>query len=203
MVLLAEGVPYNRKSGGTEMEEKGMKAADFLAISNKLKKTNEDDTPFAIVKDQEVSVVGDANKTEVKTGDYSVKFRVPQSQFEHKPEGAKEVGMYYVFSVAFDDVMITPRADLKIVDAIMKITPFFNKLKENGEIEAFEKEELLSIFISAGDEIHLAIYNLVATFLGIDDQMGEYMLPFSVIENLNKIMENHPEVFNEADVFFG
>ncbi|MBL1226523.1 hypothetical protein [Enterococcus sp. BWR-S5] len=185
------------------MEEKGMKAADFLAISNKLKKTNEDDTPFAIVKDQEVSVIGDANKTEVKTGDYSVKFRVPQSQFEQKPEGAKEVGMYYVFSVAFDGVMITPRSDLKIVDAIMKITPFFNKLRENGEIESLEKEELLSIFISAGDEIHLAIYNLVATFLGIDDQMGEYMLPFSVIENLNKIMENHPEVFNEADVFFG
>ncbi|WP_086350266.1 hypothetical protein [Candidatus Enterococcus clewellii] len=185
------------------MEEKGMKAADFLTISNKLKKVSEDDTPFAVVKDQEVSVIGDANKTEVKTGEYNVKFRVPQSHFEQKPEGAVEVGKYYVFSVAFADIMITPRSDLRIVDAIMKITPFFNKLKENGDVEEFNKEELLSIFVNAGDEIHLAIYNLVATFLGIDDQMGEYMLPFSVIENLNKIMDKHPEVFNEADVFFG
>ncbi|MBP1045095.1 hypothetical protein I6N96_02305 [Enterococcus sp. BWM-S5] len=185
------------------MGEKGMKAADFLAISDKLKKTNEDETPFAVVKDQEISVIGDANKTEVKQADYSMKFRVPQDFFEEKPEGAKEVGPFYVFSVNFEDVSITPRSDLKIVDAIMKITPFFNKLKENGDVEGFEKEELLSIFIGAGDEVHLAIYNLVATFLGIDDQLGEYMLPFSVIENLNKIMDNHPEVFNEADVFFG
>lgn len=185
------------------MEEKGMKAADFLAISNNLKKTNENDTPFAVVKDQEVSVIGDENKTEVKKADYSVRFRVPQTHFEQKPEGAKEVGSYYVFSVAFGDITITPRSDLRIVDAIMKIIPFFNKLKENGDMEDFSKEELLSVFVGAGDEIHLAIYNLVATFLGIDDQMGEYMLPFSVIENLNKIMENHPEVFNEADVFFG
>ncbi|MBL1227991.1 hypothetical protein IW492_01945 [Enterococcus sp. BWB1-3] len=185
------------------MEEKGMKAADFLAISDKLKKTNEDDTPFAIVKDQEVSVIGDANKTEIKQANYSVRFRVPKTFFEEAPEGAKEVGSFYVFNVDFEGVTITPRSDLKIVDAIMKIIPFFNKLRENGEVEAFDKEELLSIFVNAGDDVHLAIYNLVATFLGIDDQLGEYMLPFSVIENLNKIMDSHPEVFNEADVFFG
>lgn len=185
------------------MEEKGMKATEFLTISSNLKKTAESDVPFAVVKDQEISVIGDANKTEVKKADYAVKFRIPKSQLEQKPKEAKEVGNYYVFTVGFEDVMITPRSDLRIVDAIMKIMPFFNELKQDGEVKEFSKEELLSVFVQAGEEIHLAIYNLVATFLGIDDQMGEYMLPFSVIENLNKIMENHPEVFNEADVFFG
>lgn len=193
----------NWKIGGIQMKETGMKAADFLTISNNLKKTTESDVPFAVVKDQEVSVIGDANKTEVKTADYQVKFRIPKNQLEQKPENAQEVGTYYIFTVGFENVTITPRSDLKIVDAIMKIMPFFNELKQNGEMKELDQKELLSIFVHAGDEIHLAIYNLVATFLGIDDQMGEYMLPFSVIENLNKIMDNHPEVFNEADVFFG
>ncbi|MGL4695178.1 hypothetical protein [Enterococcus larvae] len=184
------------------MTEK-MTTADFVAISDKLRKTNEDETPFAVVKEQEISVIGDANKTEVKTDTYSIKFRMPMAMFDEKPEGAKEVGQAYVFSVDFESVTITPRSDLKVIDAIMKIMPFFNELTDGGEVQEFTKNELISVFVSAGDEVHLAIYNLVATFLGIDDQMGEYMMPFSVIESLNKLIDNHPEVFNEADVFFG
>ncbi len=180
-----------------------MKKTDLLAISKKLKQTNEDDTPFLVMKDQEISVVGDANKTEVKKDDYSIRFRMPKNKFDEKPEGAAEVGTYYVFSIDFKGITITPRSDLKILDAVMKIIPFFNKLKENGSIEGLEKEELFSVFAQAGEAVHLAIYNLVATFLGIDDELGEYMLPFSVIGAMSQLIDNHPEVFNEADVFFG
>lgn len=180
-----------------------MKAKDFLAVNNQLKKTNEDSTPFLISKDEDLIVVGDANKTEVKANDYTIKFRMPKTELEAMPSGAKEVGEYYVFSLSFDGITITPRSDLKIVDAIFKILPFFNKLKEDGSIEDLSREELLSIFAHAKEEIHLAMYNLVATFLGIDDHLGEYMLPFSVVGALSQLIENHPEIFNEADVFFG
>lgn len=180
-----------------------IKAKDFLAISNKLKKTNEDDTPFLVTKDQEMIVVGDANKTAVKAGNYKIKFRMLKDEFTEIPEGATAIGNYYVFSINFDGIMITPRSDLKIVDAIFKILPFFNKLKENGDIEELSREELLTIFAYAGEEIHLAMYNLVATFLGIDDHFGAHMLPFSVVAALSQLIDNHPEIFNEADVFFG
>ena len=183
--------------------ETAMKAKDFLAVNNQLKKTNEDETPFLISKDEELIVVGDANKTEIKKDDYNIKFRMPKSEFDVKPEGAKEIGNYYVFSLVFDGITITPRSDLKIVDAIFKILPFFNKLKEDGNIEDLSREELLSIFANAKEEVHLAMYNLVATFLGIDDHLGAHMLPFSVVGALSQLIDNHPEIFNEADVFFG
>jgi len=183
--------------------ETGMKAKDFLAINNQIKKTNEDSTPFLISKDEELIVVGDANQTIVKRNDYTIKFRMLKEDLEVIPDGAQEVGDYYVFSLIFDGITITPRSDLKIVDAIFKILPFFNQLKEDGSIEDSSREELLSIFAHAKEEIHLAMYNLVATFLGIDDHLGEHMLPFSVVGALNQLIDNHPEIFNEADVFFG
>lgn len=180
-----------------------MTPGELLSINDKLKKINEDDTPFPVVKDEEVAVVGNANKTEVKKNDYTIKFRVPISAFSEKPTNATVVGPHYVFSVDFPDVAITPRSDLIIVDAIMKIAPFFKKLKENGNVEDLTDEEMLSVFAYAGEEVHLAIYNLVATFLQVGDEIGPYMLPFSVIGALNQIIDNHPEVFNEADAFFG
>lgn len=185
------------------MEERAITPEELLNISEKLKKTNEDETPFAVMKDNKISVVGDANKTEVKKNDYQIKFRMPKSMFAQPPNGAREIGDFYAFSVEYKDISITPRNDLKIVDAVMKIIPFFNKLKENGNVEEMSHEEIISVYAHAGEEVHLAVYNLVATFLGISDQMGEYMLPFSVIGALSQIIDNHPEVFNEADVFFG
>lgn len=185
------------------MTEEKITPADLLGLNKQLQKINEDDTPFAVVKDDEIAVVGDANKTEVKKNDYTVKFRVPISMFQQKPADAVVVGSSYVFSVDFPDVTISPRSDLIIVDAIMKITPFFKKLNENGSVDDLTNEELLSVFAYAGEEVHLAIYNLVATFLQIGDEIAPYMLPFSVIGALNEIIENHPEVFNEADAFFG
>ena len=183
--------------------ENGMKAKDFLAVNNKLKKTNEDTTPFLVSKDEELIVVGDANQIEVKSNDYTIKFRMSKDEFETKPEGAEEIGHFYVFSLVYEGISITPRSDLKIVDAIFKILPFFNELKEDGDIEDLSREELLSLFANAKEEIHLAMYNLVATFLGIDDHLGAHMLPFSVIGALSQLIDNHPEIFNEADVFFG
>lgn len=185
------------------MEQHTMTPQDLLAIGEKLKKTNEDTTPFAVVKEEKISVIGDANKTQVKSNDYEIKFRIPKDGLEQIPAGAREVGPYYVFTIKYENVTITPRNDLRIVDAIMKIVPFFNKLKEDGSMESLTNEEILSVYVGAGEEVHLAVYNLVATFLGIDDMMGEYMLPFSVISALNRIIDTHPEIFNEADVFFG
>lgn len=176
---------------------------DFLAVSEKLKDAQNDTTPFAIVEDKEIKVVGDANKTAVKKNNYMVKFRFPKGVFEQMPEGAKEVGNFYVLEVEYKDVSITPRTDLKIVDAIFRLQPFLNELTENGAVKERAPEELFHIFAYASEDIHLAMYNIVGAFLGIDDKMGEYMLPFSVLDTITKLIETHPEVFNEADVFFG
>jgi len=186
---------------------KEMTLKDFthklVETTEKIEQAQNDDTPFMVVKDDDIEIHGNPNKTEVKTNDYIIKFRIPKTEMDIVPKEAKAIGDYYVVSYNFKDIGITPRKDLKLVDAILKLKPFILKLGENGDIQERSKEELLSVFVSAGDDVLLGIYNIVATFLGIDDKLGEYMLSFSVIEALNKLIETHPEVFNEADVFFG
>lgn len=184
-------------------EENTITPDQLLGLAKQMQRAEEDTTPFAVVNGKDVSVVGDVNKTEVKKNDYQIKFRFPFSLFETVPKGAQKVGQYYVVTTEYKDVSVTPRKDLIILDSIMKVFPFFKKLKENGEVEDYSKEELFSIFAYAGNEVHLALYNLVATFLEIDDELGQYMLPGSVITVMGQIIENHPEMFNEADVFFG
>lgn len=186
------------------MEERGLTPEEFLAIGERLKSMEKDTTPFPVVDGKKISVVGDANRTEVKRNDYEIKFRIPKEMLGgDMPKGARQVGDFYVFTVKYKDVSVTPRNDLKIVDAIFKLLPFFKKIKDDGGVEELDEEELFSVFAYAHEEVHLAMYNLVATFLGISDQMGEYMLPVSVIKALYGIMDAHPEIFNEADVFFG
>lgn len=185
------------------MSKEKISQNQLLDISKKLRAVEEEETPFSIINDDQVKVIGDPNLTKQKISDYTVKFRLPISLFDGKPEGAQLVGPYYVIETVYENITITPRNDLKIVDSIMKIMPFFKKLNENGDVEDYTDQELLSVFAYAGDEVMLSIYNLVATFLDIDDTLGEYMKPFSVITTLAQIIENHPEVFNEADAFFG
>ena len=174
----------------------------IVSINDKLKKTHEDNTPFVVATEEKKVVVGDADQTEVKKNDYVISFRAPVTLFNEKPENAKEVNGFYLFNAEFKSVTITPRRNMKLVQYVMELLPFFNKLKENGEIEGRTNNEMLKVFADAGDEVFLALYNLVATFLDIDDKLGEYMLPFSVLSAFNNLAENHPELFNESENFF-
>lgn len=187
------------------MSEDVVNAQDLAGIASQLKRTNEDNTPFAIVNEKEVSVVGDANKTEVKKNDYVAKFRIPMSKLDRQPENSQVVGPYYVITRNFEDVTISPRKDLVIANAIMELQPFFKILKGDGTVKERSDEEVLKLFATttAGHDALLAMYNLIAAFLEIDDFLCQYMLPGSVIKNINAFIDNHPEAFNEADVFFG
>lgn len=61
----------------------------------------------------------------------------------------------------------------------------------------------LTLYINAGDQLQLALYNFVATLLQIDDELGAHMLPASVIKATVKIIETYPELYNEAETLFG
>lgn len=185
------------------MNDKSFTPADMETIAKKMRDTQNSDVPFAVITQEEVKVVGDANKTEVKKNDYEMSFRVPVSMFEKMPPDAVVIGSNYKFKVKYENITITPRQDLKIVDAILRLQPFFNQLNEDGKVAERTNEELLHVFAYAKEDILLSMYQLVATFLNIDDVLGEYMEPFSVIGCLNQLMDNHPEIFREADVFFG
>jgi len=187
-----------------ELDETTVSANDIVKIAKKIEETQNDDTPVAIIDQdsQDITIVGDPNKTEKKEPkSYIVRFRLPADKYE-KPEKAQVLTSVYIVDVKYDNIDITPRNDVKIVNSILKVKPFFEKLSESGETESRTNEEIIEMFAKVGDEVMLALYNLVATFLGIDDEMGQWMMPFSVIHVLEEIIVEHPEIFNEADYFF-
>lgn len=194
--------------GGMAMSEKIVNITDIASkirqakIVEKMNEAKEDETPYIIQKD-DLTVVGDANRTEVKKNDYVIKYRIPREDYPEDIEGAKQIANLQIFEETYADISISPRNDIKIVNAVTKVVPFFRELKDDGTITDAKNEVILDKLANAPDEVILAIYNLVATFLGIDDFMGQYMLPFSVIDALSDMMTNHPEIFNEADAFFG
>lgn len=82
-----------------------------------------------------------------------------------------------------------------------------NKTKElEQKIESITQkfgDTLVHLYVDGGDQLQLGLYNLVATLLGIDDDLGAHMLPGSVIRAVMTIFTTYPELINESEVLFG
>lgn len=169
-----------------------MTREDYDNIEQALQDAEKSDTPFLIASDDELKVVGDANKTELNLHDFEIAFRLP-------PEDG---GTYRTVKKAFKNVYITPRQDTKILKAITTMMPYFKAARVNGEVERLTDDEKVSIIASLADEAYDIMYDLVAFVLGIDDELKNYMMPGSVMESVVKIIRSFPEAINEADVFF-
>ena len=181
----------------------GLTVEQFRELKKKVDSASEDNTPYPVVDGANVSVIGDANLTEVKKNDYTVKFGFPKDRYETKPQGAEETPMYYMFTVDYKGISINPRGNLGVAAAVMDLLPFFKELKEDGGVENLRPEDTALRFMRAKNDIQLAVYNLVATFLGISDEDATWMEPMSVIATAGKILSEHPEIINEAELFFG
>ena len=109
-------------------EQKILEPTQLNAMIEKLKVAREDDTPHAVYGNGgEIAVVGDANKTDVKTIDIEVSFRFTEKEIEeHKidvPENAKRVGQYVMFDNKFENLTLSPRQDIKMVEALIEVKP--------------------------------------------------------------------------------
>lgn len=180
---------------------------DLMEIQRKMREAEADTTPFTVIDgDGNMSVVGDANKTEPKTYDYVVRFRIP-AQYKDLVKGGEEIvgGKYIVAEVAYPNVCITPRMDIKIVNCLNDLKPFLVEILEDGESKDRDKEELGKFVVSTltNDAIMDAMYNLVKTVVGVDDALVPMMMYDSVFENVLNIIRDFPEVINEEDFFTG
>lgn len=180
---------------------------DLKAIQEKIKKAEADTTPFVVVDGNgDMSVVGDVNKTQTKQYDYTVKFRIP-SQYKDMLPGATEIagGKYYVAEVEYKNVMISARKDLEIVAAIIELYPFLRDVLPSGDTKDRSPEELKQIISNyiTKKPIVDAMYHLVSAVVGVDDSLADMMLYSSVFDNVIKIIEDFPEIFNETDFFTG
>lgn len=178
---------------------------DMLDIQASMNEAHKDDTPFAVVADNGVNVIGNANKTEVKSHDYNVRFRFPKSMAEgiDPKDIVQTVGDYVIVNMEFTDVHIKPRNDVDINAAIVQILPYFKNMNEDLSVTDKTQEELIQLVKTVNDDIGLDIYDVVAAILDVDKSLKDYMLFTDVLEVLKRMPQDFPEVFNEAESFFG
>lgn len=177
----------------------------YKGIDEALKEAEKDDTPFLVVNDGEMSVVGDANKTEVKKNDYVVAFRFPPGT--KVPEGkgyakAVETRDGVLTRKEYKNFFITPRKNMNIVRTLVNLIPFFRKDNGDGTVGEYTEEEMFAIIGSLSDEIINEMYDLVCTVFDIDKALKEFIEPMSIARLVVRFLMDYPEASNEADTFF-
>lgn len=146
--------------------------------------------PFQVTKDDELAVVGDANKTEINKHDFTITFKVPT-----------EKG-YVTKTKEFKGVFLKPRYESKVVKLVTELLPLFRKVTADGSVENYTREEKLAIMNDFSDELYDIMYDLVGVVLGIDKDIADYMTQASAVQAAAQIIEMYPEMVNEADTFF-
>lgn len=152
--------------------------------------------PFPIVNGDELIVAGDANETEITKHDFKIRFTVPVVD--------EETGQvkYTHAEKEYKNIFILPRHRARIVQHIVGIRPFFDKIQENGEVTAMSAEERAMVFSNMDEELLDHLYDLTALVLRIDPALKDYMEPVDVIVASTNIILAYKDLANEADAFF-
>ena len=180
-------------------------------LKGAIEKAREDDTPYIGIKDDELHILGDPNKTEVKSADYVVHFAFPNTEeWRNRAKSmgdeigkSTEDGRYFLAKRTYKNVYLSPRRMGAVVATLAQIESFLYKITENGEIKELNNDEMMAIMTVMNGELSDATYELVATVLRIPYEEMEWMLPLNTVENAVKIALNNPSAVNEADLFFG
>ena len=180
-------------------------------LKGAIEKAREDDTPYIGIKDDELHILGDPNKTEIQAADYVVHFAFPNTE-EWRNRATSmgdeigkttEDGRYFLATRRFKNVYLSPRRMGAVVSTLAQIESFLYKILDNGEIKELNTDEMMSLMNVMNGELSDATYELVATVLRIPYNEMEWMLPLNTIENAVRIAKNNPSAVNEADLFFG
>ena len=188
-----------------------LKMEELDNLKSAIQEARKDDTPYIGIKDDELHVLGNPNKTEIKAADYVVRFAFPNTD-EWKARAmvngdeigkTTDDGRYFLATRTYRNVYLSPRRMGAVVSTLAQIEAFLYRITENGEIKELTTDEMMSIMTVMNGELSDATYELVATVLRIPYEEMEWMLPLNTIENAVKIAKNNPSAVNEADLFFG
>lgn len=185
----------------------GVTPSQMIRIQDDIEEAHKDDTPFVVASKDNLSVVGDVNKTEPKSVDFSIdfwfdpdeisRFGIDESEIKKWHEGKALVTMEY------ENVSIKPRYRLEIDAALVKIFPYFYSINEETKrIGKRSDEELIELVNDMSIEIGDDMYNLVAAVLGIDRRIVNDMDWQSVEAAIEKILTEFPEVVNSSESSF-
>lgn len=167
---------------------------DLLKIKESIDKAGESTIPFPIVKDGNVAVVGDANKTELNKHNFEIVFRIPDPKAE---------AGYTTVKTEYKDIYIKPRQAPTVQRLFTNVMPLVRKVKVDGTIEDYSQEELIEITNALNDGgVYDIMYELVATVIGVHPDLVDYMTPKSVFDAVLKIIQVFPDMVNAGEAFF-
>lgn len=180
-------------------------------LKGAIKEAEKDDTPYIGIKDDELHVLGDPNKTEVKPADYVVLFTFPNTEeWRARAEmngdritKTSEDGRYFLCEREYKNIYLTPRRMANAVSALAQVESFLYKITDGGEVKDMTTAETLEAMNVMGGELADSTYDLVSTVLRIPYDEKDWMIPPNVMLNTVKIVVNNPSAMNEADLFFG
>lgn len=171
-----------------------MTQEELKRLKDQIKEAESSVTPFPIVTENEIAVAGDANQTQVQPTTFEITFALPRDK------GGKIACDRH--TVTYKDVYPKPRNMVTIDRMISILMPYLVKANEDGGIEEYSDKEMRDILIAFDEDITNIMYDLVATVLGVDPELKDYMLPSSVFQALVQIIRFYPEAWNEGDTFF-
>lgn len=188
-----------------------MITADQLGeFGQAIKDARKDDTPYIGIKDEELHVLGNPNKTEIKPADYVVRFAFPNTE-EWRARaknngdeigGTTKDGRYFLATRKYGNVYLSPRRMGAAVSLLAEIEQFLYKMTEDGKVKELTYNETKDVLSMLNGELSDIAYELVATVLRIPYDEVEWMLPLNAVENAAKVAYNNPAAVNEADLFF-
>lgn len=189
------------------MDVKEMTVEQFIEMKKKMDEAENDTTPYAVTENDDISVVGDVNKTEIKKHEYVIQFAYPNSDYwkeRIKREGAKiirETENYIGVEKRFKDVWIPPRVHTAVQTAFAEVYQFFNIATEDGNVRDLTNEEIVEALRILNQTMVESMCHAVATVLRIEPEEEPCMLPTSTMVTILLMIEDFPEVINGMDFF--
>ena len=162
----------------------------IIQLNEAREKAMEDTTPFPVMKDGDLAVVGDANKTEINKHDFVLSFIVPSGNG------------YETKNVEYKDVWLKPRQAVAVQRLMTALQPLFYKVGENGSLQDLTDDEMLDVVKQYEGNVLDQIYHLVAVVLYVDERLVDYIEPNSALEAYHKIMLSYPDMVKASDSFF-
>ena len=172
--------------------EEFLKEEDLIKMKDAVDKAADSTIPFPIVKDGNIAVVGDANKTELNKHDFKIAFRIPDGNGGHMTK-----------EVEYKDVYLTPRRSVTASRLITSMMPLFRKVKKDKTISEYELDEIREMVDEMDDNVIDLMYKLVSTVVGVSEELTDYMIPKSVLDSVMQILKDYPDLVNTGDAFFG
>ena len=180
---------------------------EFVEMKKKMDEAENDTTPYAVTDGDEISVVGDVNKTEIKKDDYVIQFaypNTPQWKERLKSDGVEikqETPNYIIVEKTYGNVWVPPRLFTAVQTAFAEMYQFFNMVTEDGTIRDLTDSEIIEALRLLPQEMMESMCNVVATVLRISQSDVIYMVPLSTMNAVSKMIQNFPEILNGMDFF--